>query len=105
MRALLVAGIVSMGVLGIALSASAMRCNEWARLDPTQQSNAIVGMIDARLEGERGKKYTSVNRPKIRRCLMGRIADIQDEFDAECGKRNRRRLDDVLTSYIVSCVD
>ena len=89
--------------LALAAPALAMRCPDWGRLDEESQRARITSMIDARLEGSRGKKWTSIDRGAMRRCLMGRLDDIRYAFDNECTKQNRRRLDEVLTSWLYTC--
>ena len=85
--------------------AQATDCSDWQGLARDQKETKLVSMIDERLEGPSGQKYTSVNRARMRDCLLDRLYSIRRDFDANCQASKRRRLEEILKDYIYSCVN
>ena len=86
-------------------SAEATDCSGWQRLARAEKETKLVSMIDERLEGPSGQKYTSANRARMRDCLLDRLYSIRRDFDENCKASMRRRLEEILKDYIYSCAN
>ena len=101
--------IFLIGVLILAgpVSALAGDCPRWNRLGPAGRSSEVEGMIAAHMESNNSKKYTSVDKVKIRRCLREFVPQIVEQIDQACTDRpggNDEYVDDVFDKYLLSCV-
>jgi hypothetical protein len=64
-------------------------------------------MIAAHMESNNSKKYTSVDKVKIRRCLREFVPRIVEQIDQACADRpggNDKYVDDIFDKYLLSCV-
>ena len=99
--------VIAAAMAGIAAPAGAMDCAGWRRLSHDQKSAKITSMIDGHLNSNVGKRYTSENTVRMRRCMVEFAEDIQEEFDGACsqGKSTEKNaLDQLFDRYFLTCV-
>jgi hypothetical protein len=99
--------LIALLVLGGAATANAGDCRYWLRLDPDAKRADIGAMITAHMTSNNSKRYTSVNRVEIGRCLRGFVGRIVEDVDYACGERpdaNAEYVDDIFDRYLLSCV-
>ncbi len=94
--------------LGIAPTAHAIRCKAWVGLGEEQREQTLRTSFREILESGRAAKYTSINKTRIERCLIGSGGRIEDDFDDACSRgmsAPMKVLDDILMNYVRSCVN
>jgi hypothetical protein len=82
-------------------------CPYWNRLAAADRITDIENMIDAHMTSNNSKKYTSVDKVAIRRCLREFIPRIVEEIDQACTDRprgNAEFVDDIFDKFLLSCV-
>ena len=79
---------VLLGVLLATILASPagafVKCRTWESLDDHQRDEALLGEIDRIVTSNDAKKYGSINKVQVGRCLERRIPEIRDQFDGIC---------------------
>jgi len=102
------AGAIAAVALLFAGAASAgPDCANWVRLSDDQKRAKIDRMIDGHLGSDVGKRYTSENKVRMRRCLEGYVEDLYAEFDGACadgGQSPMDAIDEIFDRYFLSCV-
>ena len=100
---------ILIGLLVLAWSPSALAgdCPYWNRLTPAARSSDIEGMINAHMTSNNSKKYTSVDKVAIRRCLRDFVpADRRGDRPGLHGSTRRERgvRRRHLRPFLLSCV-
>ena len=100
---------ILIGLLALAWAPPALAgdCQNWNRLPPAARSSDIEGMINAHMTSNNSKKYTSVDKVAIRRCLRDFVPRIVEEIDQACTDRpggNAEFVDDIFDKFLLSCV-
>ncbi|MDJ0848960.1 MAG: hypothetical protein QNK04_11320 [Myxococcota bacterium] len=106
MRRALLSLVLSLSLLAASGPALAIECEDWERLEGGKESR-VERLIDARLQSNQGKKYTSANRVDIRSCAMRFVPDIVAQFDGACAQgmaASMNVLDEIFDKYFLSCV-
>jgi hypothetical protein len=88
-------------------AAGAIDCSGWDRLTEDQKIGKIGSMIESHMNSNVGKRYTSENRPAMRRCLYDFAEEIRDQFDGACAEGSSAALDafdQIFDRYFLSCV-
>ena len=99
------AWIAALVLIGWAPAAGAIDCNGWQRLTEDQRIGKIESMIESHMNSNVGKKYTSENRPAMRRCLYDFVEEIREQFDGACSESAElNALDQIFDRYFLSCV-
>jgi hypothetical protein len=104
MRAIYLIGLVVLAFPGAALAGD---CQYWNRLPPAARAADIENMITAHMTSNNSKKYTSVDKVAIRRCLRDFVPRIVEEVDQACTDRpggNAEYVDDIFDKFLLSCV-
>ncbi|MHC4608169.1 MAG: hypothetical protein ACYTAF_14770 [Planctomycetota bacterium] len=95
-------------LLGMAAPAQALRCKQWVGLDAGGRAQALEAAVDDVLESPRAKSFTSINKGRIRACMMQRSRSIAIDFDDACAQgmaAPMNVLDEILMDYVRSCVN
>lgn len=98
---------IGIALLGWSTAASAIDCPQWQRLTLDQKTAQVNRMIDRHLNSNVGKRYTSENAVRMRRCMTEFAEDIREEFDGACASgltAGKKALDDLFDRYFLSCV-
>ena len=98
---------IGIAVLGWSSAANALDCAGWKRLTLEQQTAKVNSMIDGHLNSNVGRRYTSENIPRMRRCLNEFRDDIREDFDGACAQGHsaaKNALDQIFDTYFLSCV-
>lgn len=99
-----------LAVLALLLATPAgafMKCKVWEGLDDGQKEQALLDQIDRVVTSNDAKKYGSINKVTVRKCLESRVPDIRDQFDGICmdGKTaSMQALNRELERYVWTCV-
>jgi hypothetical protein len=106
MRILLLTLAVTL--LAAAPASAFFKCRDWDKLDDAGKEKLLEERIDQVLNSNAAKRYGSINKVAVRRCLEGRIWDMRDQFDGICleGKRaSLQALNQEFDRYIWTCVN
>ena len=100
---------ILIGLLALVWAPPALagNCQYWNRLPPAARSADIENMINAHMTSNNSKKYTSVDKVNIRRCLREFVPQIVEQIDQACADRpggNAEYVDDIFDKYLLSCV-
>ena len=105
MRIPLLAAVLSLTLASPA--AAFFKCRDWVKLDDAGKEELLVAQIDSTLASNAAKRYGSINKVTVRRCLEGRVWDMRDQFDGICaeGKRSSlQALNDEFERNVWTCV-
>jgi hypothetical protein len=83
------------------------KCREWQKLDDAAKEQLLLDQIESVLASNQAKRYGSINKVTVRRCLEGRVWEMRDQFDGICqeGKRaSLQALNDEFERNVWSCV-
>jgi hypothetical protein len=98
--------IIGLALFGWSSNASALDCSGWQRLNLDQKTAQVQRMIDRHFNSNVGKRYTSENTVRMRRCMTEFAEDIREEFDGACAvglSGGKKALDDLFDRYFLSC--
>lgn len=99
--------LIGLLVLAWPLSATAIDCPGWRRLDLAAKNGEVGGMITGHLDSNASKKYTSENKVAIQRCLRNFASQIVEEIDQACTDRpgaSAEFVDDIFDRFLLSCI-
>jgi len=99
--------LVLIALVAWAPTAGAIDCNGWDRLTDDQKIGKIESMIESHMNSNVGKRYTSENRPAMRRCLYDFVEELRDQFDGACAEGSStglNEIDQIFDRYFLSCV-
>ena len=105
MRTLLLATALCLFVASPAVAD--FKCRDWVKLDDAAKEEQLLDEIERVLSSNAAKRYGSINKVTVRRCLEGRVWDMRDQFDGICaeGKRSSMQaLNDEFERTTWSCV-
>jgi hypothetical protein len=105
MRIPLLAALLSLILASPA--AAFFKCREWEKLDEAGKEELLLEQIDSVLASNEAKRYGSINKVTVRRCLEGRVWDMRDQFDGICAEGKRaslQALNDEFERNIWTCV-
>jgi hypothetical protein len=87
MRILLLTLAVTL--LAAAPASAFVKCRDWDKLDDAGKEKRLEEQIDRVLNSNAAKRYGSINKVTVRRCLEGRISGMRDQFDGIVNQRRR----------------
>jgi hypothetical protein len=105
----MIRGVLWAAILSIlsSVSARAIDCAQWSRLDDAGRTETINRMIETRLSSGEFEDYTSVRRAAVRRCLTRSMPGIRQDIDGACERglaAGMEALNRVFEHYVSSCI-
>ena len=97
-------------LLAMALASPAdafTNCRTWTHLDAAQKHDYLHAEIERIVTSAEAKKYGSVNKVNMRKCLSRHVPEISDQFDGLCVDKktaSMQALNRELERYIWTCV-
>jgi hypothetical protein len=88
-------------------AAAAIDCREWTAMTADQKTDWLSERIRWGVQKSADARKIQVDRAAMRRCMMGRVPTIADDFDDICAEgihRPANALDDSLQHHFWSCV-
>ena len=73
-----------LAVVLVAPASASFKCKTWQKLEPEQQREALLERIEQAVTSNDAKKYGSINKVQVRRCMERRIPELRDQFDGIC---------------------
>ncbi|MEW6681426.1 MAG: hypothetical protein AB1451_00675 [Nitrospirota bacterium] len=94
-------------VAGMPTPALAIDCSAWSSVQGEDRDRAYEAAIDELLGSPKADRWTTLNKPRVKDCLLASRGRIQAEFDGLCAKGLQTAmgaLDAKLYDYALGCV-
>jgi hypothetical protein len=105
MRILLPA--LALSLLVASPAAAFFKCRSWEKLDDAAKEELLLDEIERVLASNQAKRYGSINKVDVRRCLEARVWDMREQFDGICAEGKRaslQALNQEFDRYVWGCV-
>lgn len=88
------------------MAALAIDCSTWGSVQGEERDRALEEAIDELLGSPKADQWTTINKPRIKDCVIANRGRIQADFDGLCAggmQTSLEALDDKLYEYAIGC--